>query len=199
MELIPINVKNMIKDIKINIEKHKKRNMNQYHLCPETLNQMELLVELKLFAKWGRTGKTGTHNMYNDKEDTIEGRWKAFLSKEHGDNVDYRGLKDTLFEGVQIIYNEKTKKIVTNKLNKGTFDFISPNKNPMGHFENDVKPWLAWGNVVEDHKKDLIMDKNIIKSLELIHTLETKMNMSVQEGYQKIVSIMKPIIKTFVR
>ncbi len=107
MELIPINVKNMIKDIKINIEKHKKRNMNQYHLCPETLNQMELLVELKLFAKWGRTGKTGTHNMYNDKEDTIEGRWKAFLSKEHGDNVDYRVLKDQHQILVEIDYKNQ--------------------------------------------------------------------------------------------
>lgn len=50
---------------------------------------------------------------------------------------------------LEVIF-DKDGKIVTDPADYGTYNFSSPNDNPLGHFTQDVIPWLLWGNSPED-------------------------------------------------
>jgi RHS repeat-associated protein len=58
-------------------------------------------------------------------------------------NVDYRGKGVRI--GQQAIYNSSGN-LVTSPENMGTFDFVSPIKDILGHARADLRSWLWWGN-----------------------------------------------------
>ena len=75
-------------------------------------------------------GQTGTHNIGTSG------------------NEDYRGFT-TPWYGWQLIYDADGD-LVTNPVNQGSYDFAPPANlvNLLGdHAQQDVTPWLEWGNV----------------------------------------------------
>jgi hypothetical protein len=146
--------------------------MNQINREPDTLEKMKMLEDIGVFKLLGKNGPTkghtGAHNIpYNEKG--LLGRWNNFLTLDgHGENLDYRGVPGSSFDGVQCIYNEKTGKLVTEDLNKGTFDYCHPSKNNFNHFVYDVLPWIAWSNCGDDSLRNQAIPKTIWKQIENI-------------------------------
>jgi hypothetical protein len=150
---------------KISISKitHQRRNTLQNHLAPETMPQMEMLVELGLFY---RLGHTASHNLVKG-ETSPDDRWRWFCVLERNNkNIDFRGTIDHSFEGCQFIYNEIKKNLIISDLNKGTWDFTSPLRNVLGHFEKDIKPWIIWGNMGGEKLENQIIPSNVWKHIE---------------------------------
>jgi hypothetical protein len=172
-----------IKNPKTDKNTHKKRNINQYNLAPETLDQINILVELDLFYKLSHTA---SHNLLKE-DNTEDGRWKWSLVLERNNkNVDYRGKIDTIFEGTQLIYNEDTKSIVTGDLNKGTWDYRSPLKTILGHFQYDIVPWIMWGNMGDDPKNKILIDNDIWKLIEKQYNNYIKRSINKEEARQNV-------------
>ena len=149
---------------------HIYRNKNQYHKAPKNLNTMEEFVKRGYFY---REGFSPCHNIplnLDTKEyrkltfkQMIECVKKNLLDKPNifspMQNVSYRGIPDTDFEGCQFVYNFKTQKLVTDCVNRGTWDFGKP--GTPAHFILDVKPWVKYGNGDNIEKeKDFIMNQN---------------------------------------
>jgi hypothetical protein len=144
---------------------HFARNENQNGYAPANQERMNKLVDMKLFTNWGNTG---THNL-NPNEDNPQGRWAAFVGGNKGTNTDYRGAVGTIFEGMQFVY-DSAGNLVLDSVNKGTFDTKSPNSDPLGHFLNDVNPWLDWGNGPPDNYQDVVMTEENWNKIENIYT-----------------------------
>lgn len=53
-------------------------------------------------------------------------------------------------DGRSEVIFDKNGKVVTSSEDYGTFNYSSPNNDPLGHFMKDVIPWLAWGNSPDD-------------------------------------------------
>lgn len=112
-------------DDPISQSKHYGRNSNQ-------TEEYETLIEFLGFAGAGFShhGQTGTHNIGTSG------------------NEDYRGFT-TPWYGWQLIYDADGD-LVTNPVNQGSYDFAPPANlvNLLGdHAQQDVTPWLEWGNV----------------------------------------------------
>jgi hypothetical protein len=151
---------------------HKNRNINQMYREPDDLEKMEMLEDMGLFKLLGKTGPTkghtGAHNISQDDKGLL-GRWNNFLTLDgHGENLDYRGVTGSCFEGVQCIYNENTGKLVTADLNKGTFDYCHPAKNNFHHFIYDVLPWVAWSNCGDDPIRKQSIPRSTWKQIEIV-------------------------------
>jgi hypothetical protein len=149
---------------RITREQHYKRNQYQNGYAPANQERMNKLVDMKLFTNWGNTG---THNL-KPTEDNRDGRLAAFIGGKKGTNIDYRGVVGTIFEGMQFVYDDAGN-LVLDSLNKGTFDTKSPNSDPIGHFADDVKPWLDWGNGPSDNYQDVVMSEANWNKIEAIH------------------------------
>ena len=52
----------------------------------------------------------------------------------------------------EAIYDEDNN-LVTDSRDVGTYNYASPNKDPLGHAIKDVLPWIIWGNSPEDSTK----------------------------------------------
>ena len=50
---------------------------------------------------------------------------------------------------LEVIF-DKDGNMVTASEDYGTYNFASPNENPIGHFYMDVLPWIVWGNDEKD-------------------------------------------------
>jgi len=125
---------------------------------------MNKMVEMGLFINWGNTG---THNL-EPKNDTIPGRWGAFLGGKKGTNTDYRGAVGTIFEGMQFVYDSKGR-LVVDSINKGSFDFSSPDVNAPLHYFLDVDPWFKWGNGPDDILGDVLMTNEQWSQIDAIY------------------------------
>jgi len=106
-------------------KEHYSRNENQPN-PPKTIKQLPK-------DQFESYGKTPTHNLGATK-----------------DNVDIRGKVGKKFEGHQYVYDEKSGKLDKTDLNMGSFDKVSPTKDPAKHSSKDVVPWLMWGNTEKD-------------------------------------------------
>jgi hypothetical protein len=164
--------------------------MNQEHRESDTLEKMKMLEDLGLFRLLGKTGPTkghtGAHNIPED-EKGLFGRWNNFLTLDgHGENLDYRGITGSCFEGVQCIYNENTGKLVTKDRNKGTFDYCHPSKDNFKHFTLDVLPWVVWSNCGDDTSRKQIIPKTTWTEIESIWNELSKESLTKTEAQHQI-------------
>ena len=67
------------------------------------------------------------------------------FTAESRDNKKYVS-KDGLYEAIY----DANGNLVTSAEDVGTYNFISPNDNAIGHFMVDVIPWIIYGNSEED-------------------------------------------------
>jgi hypothetical protein len=179
----------------ISLNSHKTRNINQAFREPDTLEKMKMLEDVGLFKLLGKTGPTkghtGAHNLLPE-EKGLFGRWNNFLTLDgHGENLDYRGIQDSAFEGIQCIYNENTGKLVTEDLNKGTYDYCHPSKNNFKHFIYDVLPWVVWSNCGNDVLRKQAIPKATWKQIEEIWNNYSKGDIPKKEAQTQISSIVE--------
>jgi hypothetical protein len=179
----------------ISLNSHKYRNENQAFREPDTLEKMRLLEDIGLFKLLGKTGPTkghtGAHNIPPD-EGGLFGRWNNFLTLDgHGENLDYRGIPGSCFDGVQCIYNENTGKLVTKDLNKGTFDYCHPSKNNFNHFIYDVLPWVVWSNCGDDTIRKQNIPRETWKLIENTWNNYSKGEISKEDAQAQVTSIIE--------
>jgi hypothetical protein len=179
----------------ISLYSHKYRNINQTNREPDTLEKMKMLEDIGLFKLLGKTGPTkghtGAHNI-SKNEKGLFGRWNNFLTLDgHGENLDYRGISGSCFEGIQCIYNENTGKLVTEDLNKGTFDYCHPSKDNFKHFIYDVLPWVVWSNCGDDSLKSQVIPKSSWKQIENIWNSYSKNETEKAEAQVQISKIIE--------
>jgi hypothetical protein len=166
-------VKYIDPDGNITLSQHYERNKYQNGYAPSTQPRMQMLVSLGLFS---RIGNTGTHNLTPD-QDTPVGR-KASVGKFFGTNVDYRGERGTIFEGMQFIYDSNGD-LVLDATNKGTFDYNSPFSGIpyFSHNDTDVQPWIDIGNGPDDD-----VFENVVMSEEIWSKIESFYYLLMQDG-----------------
>lgn len=77
-------------------------------------------------------------------DDGVASACHQFTSKSHSNKkfVSPDGKLEVIFDS--------DGKIVRDPADYGTYNFSSPNKNPLGHFSQDVIPWLVYGNAPDD-------------------------------------------------
>jgi hypothetical protein len=156
---------------------------------------MKMLEDIELFKLLGKTGPTkghtGAHNIPPD-EKGLFGRWNNFLTLDgHGENLDYRGVPGSSFDGVQCIYNENTGKLVLKDLNKGTFDYCHPSKDNFKHFTYDVLPWVVWSNCGDDSIRKQCIPKNTWKLIETVWNSFSKESISKEEAQAQVNNIIE--------
>jgi len=142
------------------LKKHNKRNEHQFKLAPKDLKTMLKFVKNGWFYN---EGLNPCHNI-NPSKNTPEARAQAVkdtvLIRKGGNNhkygkgitqplaplgnLSFRGTANTPFEGCQFIYNCKTGKLVSDPVNKGTYDF--GHYGTPGHYVLDIVPWIKLGN-----------------------------------------------------
>lgn len=147
-------------------EQNEERNKYQNGYAPPNKAGMDRLVAVGLFKN---QGYTKTHNLtsaQNTKDD--RSKWSKLDTGKI--NVDYRGAPETIFEGMQFIYNNKTGEIVLDEINKGTFDYRSPYGHVpyFSHKSFDIDPWIEWGAGKIDNKNDVLMPEELWTQVDLI-------------------------------
>ena len=50
----------------------------------------------------------------------------------------------------ETVYNKETGQKITDPVNQGTYNRADPNKDPIGHFFQDMIPYYVWGNSEDD-------------------------------------------------
>jgi RHS repeat-associated protein len=150
-------------DGRITRQQNFERNKYQNGYAPSNRLRMQRLVGVGLFRE---CGNTGTHNLTKE-QDNPKGRSES-VTRKNGSNIDYRGTKGTIFEGMQFVYSKLDDQIVLDSVNKGTFDFKSPYKDILSHRSFDVIPWIEWGNGPADIREDVIMSKEIWAKVDSI-------------------------------
>jgi len=81
---------------------------------------------------------------FKDWDDSVSANCHQF-SAPNRDNVKYVS-PDGKYEAIYDVNN----KLVTDPRDVGTYNFISPNEDPFGHFIKDVIPWIQHGNSPND-------------------------------------------------
>jgi len=185
---------------------HRKRNRYQRYCMPPNQYIMEALRRMGQFELYG---STSTHNIEIDNALAISRTLEAAklylkekLTQIQQDtmNKDYRGVPNTIFEGMQFIYkppsgmtineleddiedkelakmikvSDKFSDIVIEQKNIGTFDYISPYKNENLHIVYDLIPWLLWGNEMEAIDlcaEEAIMPQNVLEQVKCATTM----------------------------
>jgi len=187
-------------DIAVSQEEHEERNKYQQRCAPPNRFIMAAFCRIGLFEC---TGATGTHNFPAGTPDV---KWRRFLwGSNHGKNYDYRGMKDTRFEGMQFIYRQPEKlslltmsakellanllntgsvdDIVIDKLNIGTYDYYPPS-DPVRHNRYDINPWLEWGNKGGENISDVIMPNDVLP--EVLNIVELFLKRQITKISAKI-------------
>lgn len=156
-------------DTKEGEELHFYRNKNQYNKAPKDLQTMINFVKAGYFIF---EGFSPCHNLrkgsddYKSRKATLATTIYLVRSKKlyspnqyslmH--NISFRGTPGTSFEGCQFIYNHITGKLVTDNINKGTWDYGK--YATLMHYILDIDPWLRFGNGDNIETPDLfIMDE----------------------------------------
>ena len=153
------------------LENHIYRNKNQFKKAPKDLKTMEQFVKLGYFY---REGYSPCHNIPSEIQNVKEYRKQTFkemitLLKERKlqfpnqfsfcKNISFRAIPNTDFEGCQFVYNADTGKLVTDCINRGTWDFGKP--GTMAHMLLDFMPWVNYGNGENtETEKDFLMSKS---------------------------------------
>ena len=134
------------KEITISKNDHENRNDKQKGYAPPNEKAMNILSELGLFEK---EKAPACHNM-TVQTDNPKGRENAVIETVKGnifgykgDNNGYRGSEDSVFKGMQFVY-DKNGEILTDSLNRGTYDYGKAGTSD--HVKKDVDPWIKSGN-----------------------------------------------------
>lgn len=156
-------------DTKEGEELHFYRNKNQYNKAPKDLQTMINFVKAGYFIFEGFSPchnlKKGS-NDYKSRKATLSTtiylvRSKKLYSPNQYSpmyNISFRGTLGTSFEGCQFIYNHTTGKLVTDNINRGTWDYGK--YATLMHYILDIDPWLRFGNGDNIETPDLfIMDE----------------------------------------
>ena len=77
---------------------------------------------------------------FKEWDDSVSANCHQF-SAPNRDNVKYVS-PDGKYEAIYDVNN----KLVTDPRDVGTYNFVSPNVDPFGHFIKDVVPWIQYGN-----------------------------------------------------
>lgn len=152
------------------LKMHCFRNKNQYGKAPKDLPTMKKFVEKGYFIC---EGYSPCHNIPVN-QDNEDYRYKTLSYMVHcvrkgllgspnlyakEGNISFRGKPGTSFAGCQFVYNDKTNKLVTDKVNRGTWDFGK--YGTLAHVVYDINPWITIGNAIKKDKpeeeKDFIM------------------------------------------
>lgn len=137
------------------LKQHVYRNKNQFGKAPSNIDVMAEFVKAGYFISEGFSpchNIDPKHNDYEHRYNTLSQMVYLFkndmLDKVNKfapfQNISFRGVAGTSFEGCQFIYSFKTGKLVTDNVNRGTWDFgkyATPS-----HYLMDILPWLSVGN-----------------------------------------------------
>ena len=149
------NKKTFDLDTKEGMDLHIYRNKNMYKKAPKDIKTMEEFVKAGYFLF---EGFSPCHNLYDEintqkyRKQTLSQTIYLISHKclykpntfSHCKNVSFRGTPCTSFEGCQFVYNIDTGKLVTDNINRGTWDY---GRYATGlHFILDVFPWITFGN-----------------------------------------------------
>jgi len=179
----------------ISYETHANRNEHQQGFAPRSLKTMELMESYDFFKKYTKYDKDGfarTHNLTKEQDNEYGRRIITVLATRKKDNLDYRGEpkfnnQDSLFKGMQFVYNISSGQLVIDVVNKGTYDFVPPtdSKSEKAHYQYDVLPWFEWGNVKPDDE-DIYMPQD---KEEDISNIDKDTSISVDEKKKRIYDI----------
>lgn len=133
-------------------ERHINRNKNQYNKAPKDLKTMYKFVDRGYFIN---EGYNPCHNLKTDNEasrkETVSRmlylvNHKLTFDKSYAGlgNISFRGAPGSSFEGCQFVYNETSGKLVTDNINRGTWDYGK--YGTPSHYIFDVSPWIIMGN-----------------------------------------------------
>lgn len=142
-------------DTKDGMDMHIYRNKNQYHKAPKNLTEMKKFINAGYFIFEGFSpchNLTEENNNYKGRKSTLVEtiyllnhkllyRPNQYSAKH---NISVRGTPGTSFEGCQFIYNYDTGKLVTDNINRGTWDYGKYATHM--HFILDIYPWMQFGN-----------------------------------------------------
>lgn len=81
---------------------------------------------------------------FKEWDDGVSANCHQFTAPNR-DNVKYVS-PDGKYEAIYDVNN----KLVTDPRDVGTYNFVSPNEDPLGHFIKDVIPWIQFGNSPDD-------------------------------------------------
>jgi len=147
---------------------HENRNYYQQRFAPRWLETMEVLEKCSFFYLYNKTepkGFTSTHNLtentQGERSDAVF-LFLTFYCTRIKNNLDYRGLNckyGDKFKNMQFVYNKNSGQLVVDVINKGTYDFASPDDDGVKHYQNDIYPWIYWGNLIADDE-NIYMDQN---------------------------------------
>ena len=133
-------------------DRHINRNKNQYGKAPKDLKTMYEFVKRGYFFN---EGYNPCHNLETDdvssRKAAVSKLLYMFKHKLMNDdkykglgNLSFRGTPGSSFEGCQFIYNKDSGKLVTNSINRGTWDYGK--YGTPAHYSLDVSPWIVFGN-----------------------------------------------------
>lgn len=149
---------------------HIYRNKNQYHKAPKDFETAKKFIDAGYFIYEGFSpchNLVKGNNTYKSRKltlsQTIYLSNHKLLYKPNNfspmKNISIRGFPGTSFEGCQFIYNYDTGKLVTDNINRGTWDYGK--YATIMHFILDFYPWLKFGNGDNLEKPEMfIMSKN---------------------------------------
>ncbi|MDR1797989.1 MAG: hypothetical protein LBR44_11265 [Clostridiales Family XIII bacterium] len=83
---------------------------------------------------------------FEDKDEVFHNQSKGGI--EGGGNEKYSSMVDDT-SSIEGVY-DRDGNLVTDPLNKGTYNYVDPNVSVLGHAKYDVIPYILWGNGVDD-------------------------------------------------
>lgn len=88
-------------------------------------------------------------NLPQSPEQAIAQDWETAAAECHKFSSE-GNIKYISPDGHREVIFDENNRIVTDPRDIGTYNFVSPKKNPIGHFVKDVLPWFQWGNAEND-------------------------------------------------
>lgn len=180
-------------DTKEGMELHVYRNKNQYHKAPKDLNSMKKFIDAGYFIFEGFSpchNLTKELNNYEGRKATLSetvwllGHKLLYRPNQYSamHNISVRGVPGTSFEGCQFIYNYDSGKLVTDNINRGTWDYGKYATHM--HFILDIYPWLQFGNGDNLEKPEMFImsssEEKLYFTPQALQTLnETKKHSSI--------------------
>jgi len=194
-------------------EFHVYRNLNQYHKAPKDLKTMIKFVEAGYFLK---IGFLPSHNLTANTNDidrrkqtipqTIYLIENNLLDKLNNfsvcSNIVFKGTPHSSFEGCEFVYNSDTGKLVTDNINRGTWNYGKDSS--LTHFTLDIYPWLRCGNgdntetinnfIMDENEENLFLNPETIKNLrekpEILNEIENNTT-NIKNSFDSILKYLK--------
>ena len=118
--------------------------------CPTSREELDTLAEYQTIPD------VNTHYNRNNYNPVFPAEYEDSYFENWDDNVsanchqftsaDKNNKKYVSQDGHYEVIYDVNYNLVLDPKDVGTYNFISPNKDPLGHFIQDVIPWLLYGN-----------------------------------------------------